>query len=1046
MTSEHQLESSDGNGDSPPWSEDLCSVSFVTIECDGDDPEQQGLLGVAALRIDRDGEKSWSSTDGEKAAWQDLEEFCSGSLFIVPDARQFRDWSRTLGGTQFASRPVIGLGEVGSLLLPGRLAAQPEELLLALCADEAPAAAVQPADLRRALSRLLRKFLGQDADVIHAVSVGLATAWARLCVTEPVGAHSIGQALQLLQSAPLWIEEAAGQEAIQPLRFESDPLEADFLHLVLESAEPRWTSEAKDWHKVDPVPPNRERALPWAPEDEALLESSFRTHLPAVFSEEHGVPGVYRESQHAVSKQVSANFGRSLEAETQLLLVHAPTGTGKTLAYMIPAMLWSKRHNVRVGIATYTRALQEQAIDREVPRALEVLRRAGLIEKPRVSMLKGRENYLCWRTLKLHIPPFESSGEQWLAYCQLLAFSLSDSSGDLDRLPRRSPLELGHNETYRNTLNDLLRQVRARTSCCRAKEDKVTCGAEVARWRAERSHVVVTNHSFALARQEFFRHLVFDECEHLHEQAHSAWSHSVGMGSLSSWLNKLYNPDEPRSRSLFRRVDKRIVAGSPSWETLQQCRERHEALGAVFVELEKDARDFDKWRSGRVREGDVREDHNLLREYVESPRGNNLISRRINFAQVGNQLDEKLAELNARLETLGKGRMARLRRSLDLARTDLDEFLTGLVAWLPIQEGKPTFNKRTFNDIEVDPKAGLVLSARVLLPNEYLGRFYYPQLATASFLSATTHMQGGFDAASSYLGLDRAVETREDDPDLVCALHTFRAPEVFDYSRVLIAVPRDAPSVSREKDAFLRYTRDFIADLAEETRGRMLVLFTNADDVRQVGARLEGHFRARRIGFWYQNMPGSSKEELGELFRRRVDSVMLGVDTFWYGADFPGETLEHLVIVRLPYGVPDRYHHAQCASLGISEQRRQIYMPRALAKFRQGFGRLMRRVSDRGCIYVLDHRIVDPRHRSFLKELPVARIGEDPDGLARMVRGETERCKHQALLHMGLREAPAGLPVEPDNAAKIERFEPNHESLPPCDPMTIEVDTEDLPF
>ena len=148
-------------------------------------------------------------------------------------------------------------------------------------------------------------------------------------------------------------------------------------------------------------------------------------------------------------------------------------------------------------------------------------------------------------------------------------------------------------------------------------------------------------------------------------------------------------------------------------------------------------------------------------------------------------------------------------------------------------------------------------------------------------------------------------------------------------------------------------------------------------------------------------MKGTTKEELGERFRSSVDSVLLGLDTFWYGADFPGSTLEYLVLVRLPYGVPDHYYHAQCAALGPSEQRRSIYMPRALAKFRQGFGRLMRRESDRGCVFLLDQRVLEPAHRAFLQELPLERANGSAGG-ARLVRGETELLMHEALSHMGM--------------------------------------------
>ncbi len=125
-------------------------------------------------------------------------------------------------------------------------------------------------------------------------------------------------------------------------------------------------------------------------------------------------------------------------------------------------------------------------------------------------------------------------------------------------------------------------------------------------------------------------------------------------------------------------------------------------------------------------------------------------------------------------------------------------------------------------------------------------------------------------------------------------------------------------------------------------------------------------------------MDSVGKEELSDLFRERVESTLFGVDTFWYGADFPGETLETLAIVRLPYGVPDRYHHAQCAAIGIGAQRKRIYMPRALAKFRQGFGRLMRKSTDKGVVMVLDGPATERAHGHALTAPPLDRPGPAP--------------------------------------------------------------------
>ena len=295
----------------------------------------------------------------------------------------------------------------------------------------------------------------------------------------------------------------------------------------------------------------------------------------------------------------------------------------------------------------------------------------------------------------------------------------------------------------------------------------------------------------------------------------------------------------------------------------------------------------------------------------------------------------------------------------------------------------------------------------------------------------TTWLRNGFESAKSYLGLDRAAAPMPDEERPASVVRCVRAPDPFDYRRVLVALPSDAPPYSGQREAWNVYVRKFLMHLGERTRGRMLVLFTNQEELRRFGEELSGFFRARRIPFWYQGMRGIAKEELAQLFRSRTDSILMGVDTFWYGADFPGETLEYLVIVKLPYGVPDRYHHAQCAALGSGAQRKRIYLPRALAKFRQGFGRLMRRETDRGCVFLLDSRAQQGQHRLFLDELPLAG-SLDPEGDAawssegaRVIRAPTEECLHAALAHMDMqadvRRRGLDAPFEPRAAPDVAR-------------------------
>lgn len=1016
-----------------PWEEAPSGrLAFATLAASGPDAAVDRLLALRAVVLEPGAPEARfehiadpraageDGMEGARAAWRAFEDLVGDAALVVPDRDVFREWEGVLGPGVGGARTLLGLGELAALVLPGRLAARGE----ALVQDLLPAGEgerVEPDSLRRALGELAARFLALEDAALALAATGYAAAWERLALTEPDAAARLALALQLLERPSHWCPAHARGPRPADGSLSAAVAGTESLAEALELLEPSWSADFARWAGHAPVPTDRETPLPFAAEDTERLDQALLHHVPRLFAEEHDLsePPPARAGQHAAAREVARALGSAGAAPEggELLLVHAPTGTGKTLAYLVPALLWARRHGVRVGIATYTRALQEQAMDREVPRALGALRRAGVPGDLRVSVLKGRENYLCWRSLKLHLPSEETGGEELLAWTQLALFALTDLEGDLDRLPRRPPLALESSRAWHGALEELLRQVRAASGCCTRGEDRLTCAAELARRRAERSHVVLTNHSFALARREFFRHMIFDECEHLHDQAHAAWSHTLRVRAVEGLLARLARPGSPRSRALLDRLERALFEGSPGHQAVEACQDAVAVLDGTLLGLVGELERFLAWRRKALEERNARDGHSLLREYAESEEGADLIALRTLCARRGHGLEALLAQLSEHLEESKLPRLGRLRRALDGLRTELVETLAALEAWIPLAEGRPAFGTQTFHDVEQDGRGELALAARVLLPCEFLGRYYFPELGTGVFLSATTWMAGGFEAALGYLGLDRAAQPAPDEEREGRRVRTWRAPEVFDYGRVLVAVPRDAPDPARDKAAALDYVRRFVTRLAEHTRGRMLVLFTNAEDVRRVGEAMQGSFRARRIPLWYQNMPGLRKEELSELFRRRVDSVLLGVDTFWYGADFPGETLEHLVIVRLPYGVPDPYHHAQCAVLGAGEQRRRIYMPRALAKFRQGFGRLMRRTSDRGCVYLLDPRVLDPRHRAFLRELPLepgplagldgAPLGAAGTSSARLVRGDGERCIAAALEHMGLAPEPS---------------------------------------
>ncbi|MDA0666991.1 MAG: ATP-dependent DNA helicase [Planctomycetota bacterium] len=899
---------------------------------------------------------------------------------------------------------VLDLTGFAAFLHPRRLENNFEALYLAFCGEAAPSPP-GPEELRRLLVALVQKHLERDQVLRQLFARGYEDLRLENA-SEQKDSWDWLHMVERLLDQPSCYSAGAQQELFfsrsEDGQFQADleeaPMDAD---RILRERDPRFLEDYRhEFRDTDPRCSRLEDDAPLGEEGQRRMAAFFDL-LPKQFQVDDA-EARERPGQRALGNTVAETLGKH-----EFVIADAPTGTGKTLAYLGPLMLWAVEHDVRVCVSTYTRALQEQAYFREVPRALDLLEAAGLprAELPKVSLLKGRANYICGRAILDAAPePSSASMVARVTWLRLAMFYNEDPTADLDGFPLAPGMPCGNRAKMVSTASAMMNQVRALPNCCRGRS-AMRCAAGVRTLRSERSHLVVTNHAFVLARPEQFGHVVFDECDHLHEVALSAKSYDIELDDVAKLASNLQQ-SRGRDRApliLLDQLLERLATGDRGERLEGATKESHlhvQGLDAAAHETARQLRVFEDFRREEHGKRTREEAAFLLHEYLESGRGDELVTALKGLRESVDGLDSALRTV---IEELGDVhlRQARklrwaLRRPLEL----LAHWREGLGLWLGGESEEGDFSEDLHFEVVTDQRRRPLLALKWLLPQKWLGDVYFPSLRNAALVSATSKIRGGFRSMKAYLGLDLLQQDTIDR--LGTPVREFASPASFDADAALYCVPEDAPPYAyRGPDAetWLEYVEDVLLFLAERTQGRLLGLFTSRVLVRRVGERLAPRFRALGLPFYWQGMPGFRKEEIMRLFRAQKESVLFGLDTFWYGVDFPGPTCEYIVMPKLPYGAPDDYMIAQQARMGWGPQRNAIYLPKALAMFRQGCGRLLRNESDRGAVLLLDRRVLEKRHANFLKELPT---GPDEWQLPEIVRAESEQCFARIFAHMRL--------------------------------------------
>jgi len=700
--------------------------------------------------------------------------------------------------------------------------------------------------------------------------------------------------------------------------------------------------------QVDPLQPNERPE----PVDVAALTELLKKNglLARTFPSYE-----YRPQQIEVLQTVANAFNDRCHH-----LVEAGTGTGKSLAYLLPAIYFAVQNNERVVISTNTINLQEQIYGKDIPTLQDLLPLEF-----RTALVKGRSNYLCQRRLDIFRRNRQLSEEEMRLLAKVLVWLPSTLTGDRAELflPTFAEQALWQHISASAETCSLER--------CRYRQNG-RCFYYRAHKRAESAHLIIVNHALLLsdvAAQSRvlppYRYLIVDEAHHLEAATTRQLSFTTDRQVLTRQLDEIsQHQGNDNYTGYLTQLLKTIRRPVPE---------------AIYTTMEKLVKELH--RRAETAKRHLYDFYNELEMFLQNhASGSQAYDKRLrltdslrtqpdwtNIETMGDNLCRELYHLAEGLEKLASG-LAELEEFDIPDLEDRVQDLRGLLHSLRSQHEQ-------LNALLFEPSSQDIYWAQVTARTRnvslhaaplHVGKLVQEHLfytkESVILTSATLRTDGHFRFIKDRLGAEDADELAVGSP--------------FDFEhQALLYLPTDIPEPNQSQ--YQKALERALIPLIRAIQGRTLVLFTSYRQLRATQRAISRPLANDDISVFAQG-GGTSRAQLLENFRNTERSVLLGTRSFWEGIDVLGPALSCLVIARLPFSVPTDPIFAARAET-FDDPFNEYSVPETILRFRQGFGRLIRSTTDRGVVVMMDKRVLTKRYgQKFLNSLPPCQVIRAP--------------------------------------------------------------------